>query len=458
MYPRTIGVLITESGVVKQVVMAGGRRGNIGWFWLLTLAITTLVSTVATYTLRKGHEPYIYKSITSSNPQLFPFESQRGGAIAGDDTKMLLGTSKEDRQVKMKRKPASSLSTSIQNSAQDVLENMVEVVEMEEKHSSSKDKMLPTLKKIMNTTNELQTRVAPQTSNQTIIRLEDTIREFLAISGIEALLPLDCGRHPTRPDNPLPRLGAFPWVAALGSSEDGRFHYRCTGVLITQEHILTDADCATSPNINVVLMNTTDAPGPNAIINFVAGRRVHPAIKDDQDLLSGNNIGILELAVPYDFNEYIQPVCLAGQFEEPDPNEQSEVTIIGYSAVDLPTGRRAAGLYNWATSPTLGASICYFALKDLKEKNPQIKTTLEDILTKKHICVDRNFEQVGKSVILRVNEDTGRVRVVGLGGVANAAKTNPIAYTLVQPHRFWVELVLKKFRDNTTPRRPPPPV
>lgn len=75
-----------------------------------------------------------------------------------------------------------------------VLENMVEVMEMEEEHSNSKDKMLPTLKKIMNTTNELQTRMAPQTSNQTIIRLEDTIREFLAISGIEALLPLDCGQ------------------------------------------------------------------------------------------------------------------------------------------------------------------------------------------------------------------------------------------------------------------------
>lgn len=53
---------------------------------------------------------------------------------------------------------------------------------------------------------------------------------------------------------------------------------------------------------NVVLMNATDAPGPGAIINFVAGRRVHPIIKDDQDLLSGNNIGILELAIPYDFN------------------------------------------------------------------------------------------------------------------------------------------------------------
>lgn len=30
----------------------------------------------------------------------------------------------------------------------------------------------------------------------------------------------------------------------------------------------------------------------------------------------------------------IQPLCLAGQFEEPDPNERSEVTIIGYQVTD----------------------------------------------------------------------------------------------------------------------------
>lgn len=75
-----------------------------------------------------------------------------------------------------------------------LLESMVEVMEMEEEHSRSKDKMLPSLMEIMTSTTELQTRMAPQTSNQTIIRLEDTIREFLAISGIDALLPLDCGK------------------------------------------------------------------------------------------------------------------------------------------------------------------------------------------------------------------------------------------------------------------------
>lgn len=69
---------------------------------------------------------------------------------------------------------------------------------MEEDTSKSKEKMLPGLKKMMDSvssTVKLQTRMSsPQTSNQTLISFQQTVMEFLAISGIEALLPLDCGK------------------------------------------------------------------------------------------------------------------------------------------------------------------------------------------------------------------------------------------------------------------------
>lgn len=32
--------------------------------------------------------------------------------------------------------------------------------------------------------------------------------------------------------------------------------------------------------------------------------------------------------------EYIQPICLAGQFEDPDPSELGEVVITGYNVID----------------------------------------------------------------------------------------------------------------------------
>ena len=76
------------------------------------------------------------------------------------------------------------------------IENMVEVIKMEDM-DNSKEKMLPGLKKMVDSvssTMKLETRMSPQMSNQTLINLQQTVLEFLAISGIEALLPLDCGK------------------------------------------------------------------------------------------------------------------------------------------------------------------------------------------------------------------------------------------------------------------------
>ena len=73
---------------------------------------------------------------------------------------------------------------------------MVEVIKMEDM-DNSKEKMLPGLKKMVDSvssTMKLETRMSPQMSNQTLINLQQTVLEFLAISGIEALLPLDCGK------------------------------------------------------------------------------------------------------------------------------------------------------------------------------------------------------------------------------------------------------------------------
>lgn len=52
-------------------------------------------------------------------------------------------------------------------------------------------------------------------------------------------------------------------------------------------------------------------------------------------------------------------------------------------------------------------------------------------------------------MLLAEDGKTGRVRVMGVGAFANIEHTYPVAYSLVQPHRFWVEVTLKRFLDNT---------
>lgn len=54
---------------------------------------------------------------------------------------------------------------------------------------------------------------------------------------------------------------------------------------------------------NVVqVTNTGMVPERGALENYVVGRRVHPYIETKDDLFSGLNIGILELANPFIFD------------------------------------------------------------------------------------------------------------------------------------------------------------
>uniref|UniRef100_A0A0P4W6E4 Peptidase S1 domain-containing protein n=1 Tax=Scylla olivacea TaxID=85551 RepID=A0A0P4W6E4_SCYOL len=277
----------------------------------------------------------------------------------------------------------------------------------------------------------------------------DRVKEILEGSGIELVLPVDCGRNPLQPRDQLGTT-ELPWLVALGSREDGRFFYRCPGLIVTNFHVLTDADCTASPNMSGQL------PDEEATENFVVGRRIHPDITTLTDLFLGVNVGLLELAEPFLFRDDIQPVCLPGILEEPDPLTAFRGVVAGYTVIPerpatLPSkaGRDAevyvkeASVYGpvWCRSGVLSA-----------DGNPNNTATLLQVLNEKHVCASVDFVETGKAVLLVEDGRTGRVRVMGVGAFANTAHTYPVVFTLVQPHRFWVEVTLKRFLDNTASR------
>ncbi|XP_063840357.1 uncharacterized protein LOC135089068 isoform X2 [Scylla paramamosain] len=284
----------------------------------------------------------------------------------------------------------------------------------------------------------------------------DRVKEILEGSGIELVLPVDCGRNPLQPRDQLGTT-ELPWLVALGSREDGRFFYRCPGLIVTNFHVLTDADCTASPNINVVHVSRSgQLPDEEATENFVVGRRIHPDITTLTDLFLGVNVGLLELAEPFLFRDDIQPVCLPGILEEPDPLTAFRGVVAGYTVIPerpatLPSkaGRDAevyvkeASVYGpvWCRSGVLSA-----------DGNPNNTATLLQVLNEKHVCASVDFVETGKAVLLVEDGRTGRVRVMGVGAFANTAHTYPVVFTLVQPHRFWVEVTLKRFLDNTASR------
>ncbi|MPC64419.1 hypothetical protein E2C01_058535 [Portunus trituberculatus] len=95
---------------------------------------------------------------------------------------------------------------------------------------------------------EVDEDTADVSANATAKVFLDRVKEILEGSGIELVLPVDCGRNPLKPNDQLGTT-ELPWLVALGSREDGRFFYRCPGLIITNFHVLTDADCTASPSM-----------------------------------------------------------------------------------------------------------------------------------------------------------------------------------------------------------------
>ncbi|ROT80438.1 hypothetical protein C7M84_000833 [Penaeus vannamei] len=306
--------------------------------------------------------------------------------------------------------------------ASNTIEDMMHVVEMED----PKDPLMGGLQDVMRDVKETrQQQEQPQVTTRLsgsegamADAFEERVRVLLAASGVETVLPFDCGRNPQNPDEPL-EGPPMPWIAALGSSEDGRFHYRCTGAVISRFHILTDADCVASPNINLVQFNVSRrVPDPNAIQNYVVGRRIHPMVKGKEDLLSGYNVGLLELAFPVEFNASLG---------------------------------RIATFNVQRNSSTFGPAGCQSLIKAYNARFPNQISNLFSVITENHVCVNKLYEESGNRWCCERVQPQGECSWWELG-VANARLPIPIAYTQVQPHRFWIELVLKKFRDNTSRR------
>lgn len=387
---------------------------------------------------------------------------QQQGSVARGilQGKFMMGMAPEDSQLTVSSAipeiPKSLPELTPMDIASNTIEDMMHVVEMED----PKDPLMSGLQDVMRDVKETrQQQEQPQVTTRLsgsegamADAFEERVRVLLAASGVETVLPFDCGRNPQNPDEPL-EGPPMPWIAALGSSEDGRFHYRCTGAVISRFHILTDADCVASPNINLVQFNVSRrVPDPNAIQNYVVGRRIHPMVKGKEDLLSGYNVGLLELAFPVEFNEYIQPVCLPGIFDKPERERQEPSTIVGFNDISDTSLGRIATFNVQRNSSTFGPAGCQSLIKAYNARFPNQISNLFSVITENHVCVNKLYEEVGKSVVLRESATTGRVQLVGVAGVANARLPIPIAYTQVQPHRFWIELVLKKFRDNTSRR------
>jgi secreted trypsin-like serine protease len=113
---------------------------------------------------------------------------------------------------------------------------------------------------------------------------------------------------------------SWPWIVSLQS----RDHF-CGGTLIDNRHVLTAAHCIDSSTFRVIagLHQRTNINGPRSQNVGVSRIFIHEQYNTRTE---ANDIALIRLAQPVQFNAYVSPICLPG----PDPQESARVTVAGW--------------------------------------------------------------------------------------------------------------------------------
>ncbi|ROT79978.1 hypothetical protein C7M84_001317 [Penaeus vannamei] len=266
---------------------------------------------------------------------------------------------------------------------------------------------------------------------------ERQLQGIAANVSANSVLPKDCGRrgHPLTPlaltarfppPEPLrqrdPLRGSHPWVVSVGYKNGDKDTIGCVAVVISRHHVITHAICAATTKYDHVLLKNTAYK--------VSNRWFHPSLKSDDDVTNGHNIGIV-MTEKLVFNDEVQPACLPGINDVVSAVGDGTTTLVGFEA--SPRG----GVTKYLLGPTPRPSIPCSASK------PSEPSELE--AARVGIRSTRSSTDTHAELSVTVDQDpsTGRVEVTGVGPVTDPSSNYPMAFTLIQTHTFWLELMVK---------------
>ncbi|CAG0888732.1 unnamed protein product [Cyprideis torosa] len=257
---------------------------------------------------------------------------------------------------------------------------------------------------------------------------------------------------PTLPPAEEANLGDYPFVVSVQNSYDEMdFSHECAGVILTEKHILTVADCVDMSRPSRIMaggLALEDSEDKSQEFRKISKITEMPKEDDVDEENLIRKLAILELETPLEFGPEIGPI--------PIPNDSESFPVFGEEGNCVTVGWHSWwGVLRWSNTTAISDEEClmrdqksedrFYAAHHLKQPEAELCTTDKEEKPFRVLCLN-----IGSPVICEDQDGLKKVfgiethsNLAGCGGLrlrGDIADHGPILYIFSEVSHFldWI--------------------